>query len=257
MIALPCALYAVDLTVLDLTLPAISADLRPTNVELLWIVDVYGFLVAGSLITMGALGDRVGRRRVLMVGASAFGAASVLAAYATSPRTLIAARALQCMAGATFAPSTLSLIRTMFDDPRERTIAISVWATSYSVGTAAGPLLGGLLLTRFGWGVVFLPAVPVMLLLLALGRDLLPEFRDPDARGIDLPSAALSLAASLVVYALGTFVAFGSFLYVTLYMQVVLGLDPLRVAFWIAPVRARHRRVRQRRNRGLRERHCA
>ena len=295
-IALPCALYATDLTVLDLALPAIRADLRPTYVQLLWIADIYGFLVAGSLITMGTLGDRVGYRRVLLFGAAAFGVASTSAAFADSPRALIAARAVMGVAGATFAPSTLSLIRNMFHDAKERTIAISVWATSYSAGGGVGPLLGGWLLAHFGWGSVFLVGGPLMLLLLALGRVLLPEFRDLRAARIDLPSAALSLAATLAViyglkrvahdgpglvpilamlagaltavafvrrqrtlreplidlallrfptlaaalavYALGSFVAFGSFLYVTQYMQVVLGLDALRAGLWTAPFAA-------------------
>src|SRR6185503_217189 len=162
-IALPCALYAMDLTVLDLALPAISADLRPSNIELLWIVDIYGFLVAGSLITMGTLGDRVGHRRVLLIGGAAFGVASVVAAFATSPGILIVARAVLGIGGATFAPSTLSLIRNMFEDPDERSIAISVWATSYSAGGAAGPSLGGFLLAHFWWGSVFLAGIPLLL----------------------------------------------------------------------------------------------
>jgi MFS transporter, DHA2 family, multidrug resistance protein len=150
-IALPCAVYAMDLTVLNLAVPAVSADLQPSSTQLLWIVDSYGFLVAGLLITMGALGDRVGRRRVLLVGAAGFGVVSVLAAYAPTAETLIAARAALGVAGATLAPSTLALIRTMFDDPRQRTIAISVWITSFSTGAAIGPLVGGLLLEHFWW----------------------------------------------------------------------------------------------------------
>ena len=126
-LALPCLLYAMDLTVLHLAVPSLSADLEPSGTQLLWIVDIYGFLVAGLLITMGTLGDRIGRRRLLMIGAAAFGAASVLAAFSTSAEMLIAARALLGVAGATLVPSTLSLIRNMFLDPRQRTIAIGVW----------------------------------------------------------------------------------------------------------------------------------
>src|SRR5512145_1331042 len=132
-IALPCLLYSMDLTVLNLAVPSLSADLAPSSAQLLWIVDVYGFLVAGSLITMGTLGDRIGRRRLLLLGATAFGIASVLAALSTSAEMLIATRALLGIAGATLAPSTLSLIRNMFHDPHERTVAIGVWVTSYSV----------------------------------------------------------------------------------------------------------------------------
>jgi DHA2 family multidrug resistance protein-like MFS transporter len=198
-LALPCLLYAMDLTVLNLAVPQISADLRPTSTQLLWIVDIYGFVAAGSLVTMGTLGDRIGRRRLLLLGAAAFGAVSLLAAWSTSAPMLIAARALLGVAGATVAPSTLSLIRTMFLDHRQRTVAISVWITSFSVGGAIGPLVGGVLLAWFWWGSVFLLAVPVMALLLVLAPLLLPEFRDPGAGRLDLASAALSVAAVLAV----------------------------------------------------------
>jgi DHA2 family multidrug resistance protein-like MFS transporter len=198
-IALACILYVMDLTVLHLAVPAISADLQPSSAQLLWIIDIYGFVVAGSLITMGSLGDRIGRRRLLLIGAAAFGVASVLAAFSTSAEMLIATRALLGLAGATLAPSTLSLIRNMFLDPRQRTTAIAVWITSFSVGAAIGPLLGGLVLEFFWWGAAFLLAVPVMALLLVLGPRLLPEYRDPEAGRADLPSAALSLVSVLAV----------------------------------------------------------
>jgi MFS family permease len=198
-IALPCMLYSMDLTVLNLALPQLSADLKPTSAELLWIVDIYGFLVAGSLITMGTLGDRIGRRRLLLIGATAFGIGSVLAAFSTSPRMLIATRALLGIAGATLAPSTLSLIRSMFHDPGQRTFAIGVWVTNYSVGGAIGPLLGGILLQYFWWGSVFLIGVPVMLLLLVVGPVLLPEFRDPEAGLWMVPSMLAFTAGSFLV----------------------------------------------------------
>src|SRR4029453_6364888 len=145
-LALPCVLYSMDLTVLNLAVPHLSADLEPSGSQLLWIVDIYGFLVAGSLITMGTLGDRIGRRRLLLTGASAFGAASMLAAFSFTAPMLITARAILGVASATLAPSTLSLIRNMFLDPRERTVAVGVWIASFSAGGALGPLLGGLLL---------------------------------------------------------------------------------------------------------------
>src|SRR6058998_2531521 len=173
-IALPCMLYSMDLTVLNLAVPAISEALKPTATQLLWIIDVYGFLVAGSLVTMGTLGDRIGRRRLLLIGAAAFGVASVLAAFSTSAGMLIATRALLGVAGATLAPSTLSLIRNMFLDPGQRTAAIGVWVTSYSVAGAIGPLLGGVVLEHFWWGSVLLLGVPVMVLLLVVGPVLLP-----------------------------------------------------------------------------------
>ena len=198
-IALPCLLYSMDLTVLHLAVPALSAALKPSSAQLLWIIDIYGFLVAGSLITMGTLGDRIGRRRLLLIGAAAFGAASAIAAFSTSAEMLIATRALLGVAGATLAPSTMSLIRNMFHDPKQFTTAIGVWISAYSAGAAIGPLLGGVVLEFFWWGAVFLIGVPVMVLLLVVGPVLLPEYRDPAAGRQDLLSAVLSLLAVLAV----------------------------------------------------------
>jgi MFS transporter, DHA2 family, multidrug resistance protein len=198
-IALPCLLYSMDLTVLNLALPRLNADLHPSATQLLWIVDIYGFLVAGFLVTMGNLGDRIGRRRLLLLGAAGFGAASLLAATSRSPAMLIASRAVLGVAGATLAPSTLALIRRMFADPRQRTFAIGVWVTSFSVGAAVGPLLGGVMLQHFWWGSVFLLAVPVMLILLVVGPILLPEDRGSAGGPVDLASAALSTGAVLAI----------------------------------------------------------
>jgi MFS transporter, DHA2 family, multidrug resistance protein len=198
-IALPSLLYSMDLTVLYLAVPSLTADLQPSASQLLWITDIYGFLIAGLLITMGRLGDRIGRRRLLLIGAAAFGASSVLAAFSTSAEMLIAARALLGIAAATLAPSTLSLIRNMFHDPAQRTVAIGLWVTSYSVGAAIGPLVGGALLEHFWWGSVFLVGVPVMVLLLAVGPRLLPEYRDPEPGRFDFAGAALSLVSVLAV----------------------------------------------------------
>jgi MFS transporter, DHA2 family, multidrug resistance protein len=292
-IALPCLLYSMDLEVLLLAVPSLTTDLEPTSAQLLWITDIYGFLLAGWLITMGTLGDRIGRRRLLLIGAAAFGVASVLAAFSTSVGMLIASRALLGIAAATLAPSTLSLIRNMFLDPAQRTFAIGVWATSFSVGAAIGPLLGGVMLEFFWWGSVFLLAVPVMAVLLVVGPILLPEFRNPQAGRFDLVSAVLSLvallavifglkrfaqdglgwlptvsvvaglavgvvfvhrqrtvanplidlslfrraafSASLAANTLGIFVAFGAFLFIAQYLQLVLGLSPLKAGLWTLP----------------------
>ena len=293
-LALPCMLYSMDLTVLNLAVPKLSADLRPTSTELLWIVDIYGFVLAGALIPMGVLGDRIGRRRLLLIGAAAFGCASVLAAFAPSVEALIAARALLGLAAATLAPSTLSLLRSMFLDPKQRTFAIGVWIASFSAGGAIGPLIGGVLLQFFWWGSVFLINVPVMVLLLAVGPRLLPEFRDPQAGRPDIVSAALCIAtvlachlressaspgtaqtgwprrpssaglvigavflrrqrslaepfidlslfrrvtfsAALAVNIFGFFVAFGTFLLIAQYFQLVIGLSPLAAGLWSAP----------------------
>lgn len=197
-IALPCLVYAMDLTVLNLALPALSTELQPSSSQLLWIVDVYGFLVAGFLITMGTLGDRIGRRKLLLIGAAAFMLASAVAALARSAEALIAMRALLGIAGATLAPSTMSLIRNMFHDERQRQFAIGIWISAFSLGGAIGPLVGGVLLEYFWWGSVFLPAIPVMALLLIVGPGLLPEYRDPNAGRLDLASVALSLGAVLL-----------------------------------------------------------
>lgn len=202
-LALACLLYVMDLTVLQLAVPDLSEDLRPSSTQLLWIIDVYGFMVAGALVTMGTLGDRIGRRRLLLVGAAAFGLISVLAAFSTTPGMLIVSRALLGLAGATLAPSTLSLIFHMFRDPRQRSLAVGVWISAFSAGSAVGPVLGGLMLEAFWWGSVFLLALPVMGALLAIGPKVLPEYRDPDAGRLDPLSAAMSVLALLgVVYGL-------------------------------------------------------
>ena len=292
-IALPCLLYSMDLTVLNLAVPHLIADLQPSAAQLLWIVDIYGFLVAGFLVTMGTLGDRVGRRKLLLIGALAFGVTSLIAAFAHSAETLIAARAILGVAAATLAPSTLSLLRNMFHDSGQRSVAIGIWMASYAAGAALGPLVGGALLDHFWWGSVFLIAVPIMAMLLILGPIFLPEFKAPGAVRLDLLSAALSLASVLtVIYGLkdmaehgmngpagvaivagialgvwfvrrqstladplidlrlfrvpafsvsvganlfGVFGAFGLYLLIGQYFQLVLGMTPLEAGLWTAP----------------------
>ncbi|GAA1074443.1 MFS transporter [Nocardiopsis metallicus] len=209
-LALPTTLLTLDITVLNLAVPHLSADLEPSSTQMLWIIDAYGFMIAAFLVTMGSLGDRIGRRRLLMIGAAGFAAASLVAAYATSPAMLIAARAALGIAGATLMPSTLALISNMFRDPGQRGTAIGVWATCFSVGAASGPLVGGLLLEYFWWGSVFLMGVPVMVLLLVTAPFLLPEYRAPGAGRLDMTSVLLSLAAILLfVYGIKELAAYG------------------------------------------------
>ncbi|MFD3452127.1 MFS transporter [Streptomyces sp. NPDC058691] len=201
-LTLALLLVAVDATVLGLAIPFLTEDLRPTSTQLLWIGDVYSFVIAGLLVSMGSLGDRVGRKRLLLTGTAAFGALSVFAAYATTPGTLITARALMGVAGATLMPSTLALIRTLFPDARERSFAIGVWGAVSTAGAALGPVVGGLLLEHFWWGSVFLINLPVMAVLLIIGVRVLPESRDPGRGPWDPASVLLSLLGMFgVVYA--------------------------------------------------------
>ncbi|MFF1463791.1 MFS transporter [Streptomyces sp. NPDC058330] len=200
-LALPTMLIGLDMTVLHLAAPELSESLRPSGTQLLWIVDIYGFLVASFLAIMGTLGDRIGRRKLLLIGAAAFAVASLLAAYATGVAMLIAARALLGIAGATLMPSTLSLISNMFRDPNQRRFAIAVWMTNFSIGGMIGPLVGGVLLEYFWWGSVFLVGVPVGVILLIVGPVLLPEFRDPRPGRLDPLSVVLSIVTVMpVVY---------------------------------------------------------
>ncbi|WP_432942023.1 MFS transporter [Kribbella sp. CA-253562] len=198
-LALPLLLVSMDVSVLYFAVPFISADLGVSATEQLWIFDIYGFVLAGLLITMGALGDRIGRRRLLLIGAVAFGLASVAAAYAQSPEQLIAARAVLGLGGATLMPSTLALIRNMFHDAAQRQKAIAFWSAVMLGGISLGPVLGGLLLEHFWWGSVFLVNTPAMVLLLAIAPVLLPEFKAPAAGRFDLLGSVLSLGAVLPV----------------------------------------------------------
>lgn len=209
-LVLVVTLLAVDGTVLYLAVPSLTADMAPTSTQLLWIGDIYSFVLAGLLITMGNVADRIGRKRLLLIGAAAFGAASAIAAFAPDPQTLIAARALLGVAGATLMPSTLSIVRAMFGDPKQRTTAIAIWSTGAMAGATIGPLVGGLLLEHFWWGSVFLINLPVMALVLIAGPILIPESRGDAAKTIDLWSSLLSILAIVpVVYAVKHWVGSG------------------------------------------------
>ncbi len=196
---LPLLLVSMDVSVLFFAIPAISESLRMTGTEQLWIFDIYAFALSGLLITMGSLGDRIGRRKLLLFGAAAFGAASVAAAYAQNAPMLIAARAVLGVGGATLMPSTMALVRNMFQDDKQRSKAIGIWSGAMAGGIALGSVMGGLLLERFWWGSVFLVNVPAMVLLLILVPVLVPEFKDPAPGRFDLLSVPLSMAAVLPV----------------------------------------------------------
>jgi len=225
-LCLATLLVSLDLFVMLLAVPAVTEALGATGSQQLWILDVYGFMVAGLMITMGNLGDRLGRRRLLLIAAAVFGAASIVAAYSTSPGMLIGARAVLGIAGAAIAPCTLSLISTMFPDARRRTTALGVWAGCFTIGAVVGPIAGGVLLNHFWWGSAFLIGVPAMAILLAVGPFLLPEYRDETAGRIDVPSVALSLAAILpAIYGLKQLASHGvsQVAVATLVVGVVLG----------------------------------
>jgi MFS transporter, DHA2 family, multidrug resistance protein len=210
-LSIACMLYSMDLSVLFLAMPAITAELQPTPTELLWINDIYGFMVAGFLVTFGTLGDLHGRRRVLLWGAAAFGVASVLCAFSQTATQLLVSRALLGVAGATIAPSTLSLIVNMFQRDDERSRAIGIWGTAFAVGGTVGPVIGGVLLNWFHWGSVFLINVPIMAALLVLGPRILPEFKsDQPHAALDFVSVVLSLASVLpIIFGLKQMAAYG------------------------------------------------
>ncbi|AEV71608.1 arabinose efflux permease family protein [Mycolicibacterium rhodesiae NBB3] len=196
-------LIGVDGTVTAVAAPFISSDLAATADHLLWIGDIYSFVLAGLLVTMGTLGDRIGHKKLLLGGAVGFAIMSVATAYAPTAELLIGARALLAVAGATLAPATLALIRAIFPDSRERSMAVGIWAAVFSAGTALGPVVGGLLLEHFWWGSVFLINIPVIVVLFVGGAVLLPEMRNPRPGPWDLPSVGLSLVGMLgLVYAL-------------------------------------------------------
>ncbi len=197
----PVLLVAVDNTALTFALPAIARSLDATGVELLWIVDAYPLVLAGLLVAMGSLGDRIGRRRLLFIGSTGFAAVSAATAFAPSAEWLIAGRAGLGFFGAMLMPSTLSLIRNIFPEPNRRRLAVAIWAAGFSGGAALGPIFGGWLVEHFWWGAVLLVAVPIILPLLVLGPALIPESRDPNPGRVDVPSIVLSLLVMVpVVY---------------------------------------------------------
>lgn len=234
----PVLLVAMDFSVLYLAIPTITDQLAPTAAQQLWIVDIYGFLIAGLLITMGNIGDRFGRRRVLLSGAMLFGAASAVAAFAPSAAVLIGARAVMGVGGATLLPSSLSLISSMFPDARRRSLAIGIWTACFAGGSAVGPVIGGVILHHFWWGSIFLLNVPVLVALLVLAPKLVPEYRSGTSEPFDVLGVVLSLAGILpVVYAVKHIASDG--LDTTGVVVGVVGVAAL-VAFLRQQRRARH-----------------
>ncbi|MCE4024996.1 MULTISPECIES: MFS transporter [unclassified Microbacterium] len=227
---LPVLLVSVDNTVLSFALPEISTALSPSGVEQLWIIDVYPLVLAGLLVTMGTLGDRFGRRKMLLIGATGFALVSALAAFAPTAGLLIAARALLGFFGAMLMPSTLSLLRSVFQNREQRRLAIAVWAAAFSAGSALGPIVGGVLLEHFAWGSVFLVAVPVLIPLLILAPILVPESRDPNPGRIDPLSILMSMATMVpVVYAIKEFAVDGVTPLVVILIVLGVGMGVLFV----------------------------
>ncbi|GAB4006464.1 hypothetical protein GCM10029992_57190 [Glycomyces albus] len=199
LLALPSLLISIDFGVLTVALPKMAADLQPSTAELLWMNDIYGFMVGGTMITMGTVGDRIGRRRLIVICSAVFAAASALAAFATDPWMIIAARAILGVAGAGIMPASMALIGRLFPDPKRNVAAMGAYMTCFMGGMAAAPLVGGVMIEHWWWGSVFLLGVPVMVAVLVAAPRVLPEYRAESAGRPDLPSAALSLSSILLI----------------------------------------------------------
>ena len=207
-LVLPSTLLFMMLTILFLAAPSMAADLGPSSTQLLWILDIYGFVMAGFLVAMGVLGDRVGKRLLMVIGAILFGVVSILAALTSDPSMMIAWRAILGLAAAMMVPATLGLIFVLFQNAEQRGVAIGIWAGGISAGVALGPLLSGLLLEVFGWQATFLVAVPVMLIVAIGAPILVPEHRDKNSGRLDLFSALLLVATLLaIIYSIKQFAA--------------------------------------------------
>lgn len=198
-LTVPLLMAATDMTVLFLALPAIAADLAPGSTQMLWILHVAEFLAVGMALTMGWLGARTGRRRLLLIGVAVYGTASLGAAFAPAPEVLIAFRALMGVAAATLAPSIMALLRVLFRSPAQFSVAVAVSMSAFSVGMALGPPLGGVVLEYFWWGAVFVLNVPAAVLVLVAAPLLLPSHREGVSGGFDLSSVVLSTSAIILV----------------------------------------------------------
>jgi MFS transporter, DHA2 family, multidrug resistance protein len=201
LLALPTMLIAIDISVLTVALPQMAADLHPTPTELLWMNDIYGFMVGGTMITMGAIGDRIGRRRLIVICSAVFAVASAIAAFSVEPWMVIATRAVMGVAGSAIIPASMALIGLIFPDPKKSVAAMGAFMTCFLTAMAAAPVIGGLMMAQWWWGSVFLLGVPVMLVTLVAAPRMLPEFKSPKATRIDFTSAALCLASILLLVA--------------------------------------------------------
>lgn len=191
-------MLATDMSILYLAMPTIAADLEPTATQMLWIIHVGELLAVGFALTMGRMGDNIGRRRLLVIGVSVYGLASLLAAFSTSALMLILVRALLGIATATIMPSTMSLFRNMFKDPKQFSLAIAINLSAFGAGMSLGPPIGGLLLDTFWWGSIFLINVPVAALLV-ISSPVLPEYRNLGTKYMDLVSVLLSSTALIAL----------------------------------------------------------
>lgn len=194
---LPVLVITLDNTVLSFAVPQLTQALHPSSTQLLWIIDIYPLCLAGLLVTMGMLGDRLGRRRMLLIGTAGFALVGLYAAFAPSAGHLIAARALRGVFGAMLMPSTLSLLRNLFAHPGQRRLAIAIWAAGFAGGAALGPVVGGFMLEHFAWSSVFLMTLPLAIILLVAGPFLLPESRTVGQSRIDVAGIGMSIMAML------------------------------------------------------------
>ncbi|KPQ26450.1 MFS transporter [Halomonas sp. HL-93] len=189
----------IDMTILHIAMPSLTPALGATGTEVLWIIDIYPLLMAGLLVPMGTLADRVGTRRVLLTGLVVFGVASLLAAFSTTPSMLIGARVLLAMGGSMIMPCVLGVIRKTFEDERERAMALGLWGTVGAAGAAVGPLIGGVLLEHYWWGSVFLINVPIMLVVAPVAYALLPRLEDTTPGKWALGQALILLVGIIAV----------------------------------------------------------
>ncbi|WP_162610990.1 MFS transporter [Gordonibacter sp. An230] len=190
---------AIDLTVLNIALPEITRELNPASDQLLWIVDVYSLVLAGLLIATSSLSDRLGRKKTLLTGFLIFGIGSVLVMPVDAPEQIIAIRAFLGIGGAMIMPVTISMIRSIFTNPKERTVAVAAWSAVSAIGMAAGPLIGGFLLEHFSWHSAFLVNVPLVGAAFVLGAFTLPEVRLKNPGRFDLPGSVLALAGMVAL----------------------------------------------------------